>query len=306
MNIPKQVTIIDAGVRDGLQKEAHLCTVEEKLELVRLLIAAGMKRIQIGSFVSPKAVPQMANSDELFLRLQDVDGVEFIAAPIPNMKGMDRAIACGCRSVRVPVSASHTHNLKNFNCLPEETIAGFRDVIQKGNDHGVFSAGAVMMAFGSPWEYKIPYADIAKIVEVYVRLGVTEISLADTSGMAVPNEVYDTCCQLKHDYPEIRNWILHLHNTRGLACSNILAAMEAGVNTFETAFAGTGGCNFVPNATGNVSTEDVAHMMEEMGIETGLNLDLLIAVGRRAEEILGHCCDSYILRAGKSKSLLRS
>lgn len=305
MHLPDRVSIIDAGVRDGLQNEKHLCSVEEKLELVDMLIGAGMTRIQIGSFVSPKAVPQMANSDELFQRLSDRKDVEFIAAPIPNMRGLDRAIACGCKSIRVPVSASCTHNLKNFNCRPEDTIAGFHDIIVKARDEGIFVAGAIMMAFGSPWEYRIPLDDLRAIMDVYVKMDVTEISLADTSGMGSPSQVYDICSCLKQEYPQVRSWILHLHNTRGLACSNILAAMQADVTTFETAFAGTGGCNFVPNATGNVATEDVVHMMHEMGIETGLDLDKLIAVGKRAEEILGHAGDSYIQKSGKASSLLR-
>ena len=306
MQLPSKVSIIDAGIRDGLQKEAHLCSIEEKLELINMMIDAGMTRIQIGSFVSQKAVPQMANSDELFLRLRGRKEAEFIAAPIPNMRGIDRAIACGCKSVRVPVSASHAHNLKNFNCSPEKTIAGFKGVIQKARDNGIFVAGAIMMAFGSPWEYRIPIEDLRFIVRVYTDLGISEISLADTSGMGVPNQVYDICVELRQEFPQIKNWILHLHNTRGLACSNILAAMQAGVTTFETAFAGFGGCNFVPNATGNVSTEDVVHMLDEMRIETGLDLDKLLAVGQRAMEILGYSGNSYIQKSGKARSLLKN
>lgn len=306
MRLPERVSIIDAGIRDGLQKESHLCSVEEKLELIEMMIDAGMKRVQIGSFVSPKAVPQMANSDELFRRLEGRNDAEFIAAPIPNMRGIERAISCGCKSVRVPVSASYTHNLTNFNCSPEETIAGFSGVITKAKENGVFVAGAIMMAFGSPWEYRIPIDDLKAIVRVYADMGVTEISLADTAGMGAPTQVYDMCVELRHEFPQIKNWILHLHNTRGLACGNILAAMEAGITSFETAFAGFGGCNFVPNATGNVSTEDVVHMMSEMRIETGLDLDKLLAVGRRAEEIMGHTGESYVLKAGKAWSLLKN
>lgn len=159
------------------------------------------------------------------------------------------------------------------------------------------------MPFGSPWDREIQMKAVADIVEAYLKVGITEISLSDASGMGYPTKVYNMCTELKANYPQV-SWWLHFHNTRGLAVSNILACMQAGFCQFDTSFAGVGGCPFVPGAAGNVSTEDVLHMCDEMGVETGIDLDQAMAISRRVVELLGHPTDSYILRAGKSKDLI--
>ena len=304
MNLPKQVRICEVGLRDGLQNESVILTVEQKLELIEQLINAGVVCIEVGSFMNPQKVPQMAGTDEVFYRLKQQQSIEY-RGMVPNMRGMSRAIECGCKKVRITVSASRAHNLANFNCTPEQTVSGFSDMVGIASDAGLSLAGGIMMAFGSCWESAIPLDDIRQLVETYISLGIFEITLSDSAGLAAPDVIYDTCNRLKASYPEVKDWIVHLHNTRGMGMSNLLAGMLAGITSFDTSFAGLGGCPFIPGATGNISTEDVVHMLSLMGIETGIDLDAILSIGRHVAELAGHPSESYVLRAGKSSDLLQ-
>lgn len=303
MQYAEKITLCEVGPRDGLQNEAKLLTAEEKTELIEQMIGAGFKVIEVGSFVSPKAVPQMANTDEVFLALGQREGVQ-LRALIANERGVDRAVACGCSKVKLNVSASKAHNLANLNRTPQESVAGFKACVEKAAANGIEVSGSISMAFGSPWDREIPVEDVKDIVRAYLAVGVTEISLSDASGMAYPSQVYEMCTQMKREFPEVM-WWLHFHNTRGLGVANILAGLQAGVTRFDTSFAGVGGCPFVPGAAGNVSTEDVVHMFDEMNIETGIDLDRAMGISRRVVELVGHPTDSYLLRAGKSRDLIR-
>ncbi len=303
MNIPQKITLCEVGLRDGLQNEKTLLSTADKLDLAQAIIDSGIRVIELGSFVSPKAVPQTADTDELYKGLSHISGVE-LRALIANLRGVDRAVNCGCKKVKLNVSASRAHNLANLNKTPEESVAGFADCVQMANDHGVAISGSISMPFGSPWEASIPIADVMAIVDAYLAVGITEISLSDASGMAVPSQVSDITAKMQTTYPNV-SWWLHFHNTRGMAVANILAAMDAGITQFDTSFAGLGGCPFVPGAAGNVATEDVVHMCGEMGVETGVDIDKCIAVAKRVRELVAHDTDSYILRAGKSKDLIR-
>lgn len=302
MQYAEKITLCEVGPRDGLQNEAKLLTAEEKTELIEQMIGAGFKVIEVGSFVSPKAVPQMANTDEVFLALGQREGVQ-LRALIANERGVDRAVACGCSKVKLNVSASKAHNLANLNRTPQESVAGFKACVEKAEANGIEVSGSISMAFGSPWDREIPVEDVKDTVRAYLAVGVTEISLSDASGMAYPSQVYEMCTEMKREFPEV-TWWLHFHNTRGLGVANILAGMRAGVTRFDTSFAGVGGCPFVPGAAGNVSTEDVVHMCDEMNIETGIDLDRAMGISRRVVELVGHPTDSYLLRAGKSKDLI--
>lgn len=303
MQYAEKITLCEVGPRDGLQNEAALLTAEDKTELIEQMIGAGFKVIEVGSFVSPKAVPQMANTDEVFLALGQREGVE-LRALIANERGVDRAAACGCTKVKLNVSASKAHNLANLNRTPQESVAGFKACVDKAAANGIGVSGSISMAFGSPWDREIPVEDVKDIVRAYLAVGVTEISLSDASGMAFPSQVYEMCTEMKREFPQV-TWWLHFHNTRGLGVGNILAGMQAGVTRFDTSFAGVGGCPFVPGAAGNVSTEDVVHMCDEMKIETGIDLDRAMGISRRVVELVGHPTDSYLLRAGKSRDLIR-
>ena len=303
MNLPKSVTICEVGLRDGLQNEPTILKTEDKLKLAEKLIVAGFKVIELGSFMSPKAVPQMADTDKLFSLLGSVKEVE-LRALIANKKGVDRAIACGCHKVKINVSASRKHNLANINMTPEESIVGFAEIVELAFQNSIQVSGSISMPFGSPWEGNIPVESVQSIVEAYLNVGITEISLSDASGMAVPNQVYLICQSMQQYYPQVK-WWLHFHNTRGMGIANILAAMQSGITHFDSSFAGLGGCPFVPGAAGNVSSEDLVHMLDEMGIETGINIVELLELAKEVRHLAGHDTDSYLLRAGRSKDLIR-
>ncbi|NLA14704.1 MAG: hydroxymethylglutaryl-CoA lyase, partial [Tissierellia bacterium] len=263
MILPSEIRLCEVGLRDGLQNEPKILTTEEKLKLAEGLINAGFKVIELGSFMSPKAVPQMADTDELFRHFNNVEGVE-LRALVANKKGVERAINCGCGKIKLNVSASKKHNLANINKTPEETVAGFAENVDLALENGLEVSGSISMPFGSPWEGVIPIKDVEEIVEAYLRVGIKEISLSDAAGVATPRQVYDICSSMQKKYPDVK-WWLHFHNTRGMAMANILASMEAGITNFDSSLGGFGGCPFVPGAAGNVSTEDVVHMMDEMG-----------------------------------------
>lgn len=303
MEIAKAITLCEVGPRDGLQNEKKLLTIEEKLELIEAAADAGFPVIEVGAFVHPKAVPQMANTDEVFQRLNKQAGTEYRAL-IANLKGVERAAACGCKKVKLNVSASKAHNLANLNRTPAETVAGFGTCADAAKAEGLEVSGSISMAFGSPWDQEIPLSDVQEIVDAYLAVGVTEISLSDASGQAYPTQVYQICVAMAKANPQV-TWWLHFHNTRGLGIANILAGMQAGFTRFDSALAGIGGCPFVPGAAGNVATEDVVHMCDEMGIQTGVDLDQTMEVSRHLEQLLGHRADSYLLRAGRSKDLIR-
>ena len=303
MELVSNIRLCEVGPRDGLQNEKQLFTVQEKVELIDAMTDAGFPVIEVGSFVSPRSVPQMANTDEVFRGIRKKEGVEYRAL-IANLRGVERAVDCGCTKVKLNVSASVAHNLANLNRTPAQSVAGFDGCVEKAREAKIGISGSISMAFGSPWDREIPVQDVKDIVDAYLDVGITEISLSDASGMAFPTQVYDICMEMKRSYPQV-NWWLHFHNTRGLGIANILSGMQAGFTQFDASFAGVGGCPFVPGAAGNVATEDVLHMCEEMQVETGIDLDKAMEISRRVVQLLGHSTDSYLLRAGKSKDLIR-
>lgn len=302
MQLPKSVRICEVGLRDGLQNEKTVLSTDDKLELLRGVIDAGFPVVEVGSFMHPKAVPQMADTDELFKRVGRTEGVE-LRALIPNLRGVQRAVDCGCKKVKLNVSASRQHNLKNLNMTPEQSVAGFAGCVEAANANGIEISGSISMPFASPWEGRTPVEDVDAIIEAYLKVGITEISLSDASGMAVPNQVYDLCGHVREKYPQA-SWWLHFHNTRGMAMANILAAMEAGMTQFDSSFGGLGGCPFVPGAAGNISSEDVIHMCDESGIETGVDVVKVMTLSRRLRDLLDHNLESYVLRAGRSSDLI--
>ncbi len=305
MNLPEKVFICEVGLRDGLQNEKVMLSTDDKLEILRGFIDAGFPVIEVGSFMHPKKVPQMADTDELFKRIGEIPAGVELRALIPNVRGVQRAVECGCKKVKLNVSASRMHNLKNLNRTPEESVAGFADCVKAAQENNIEISGSISMPFASPWEGRTPIEDVDAIIEAYLKVGINEISLSDASGQAVPNQVYDLCKHVREKYNDA-SWWLHFHNTRGAAIANILAAMQAGMTRFDASFGGLGGCPFVPGAAGNVSTEDVINMLDEMGIYTGVDVLKVMALSRKVSELLGHGLDSYVLRAGRSKDLIAS
>ena len=304
MKRTEKITLCEVGLRDGLQNEKTMLSTENKLELLRGLVDAGFPVIEVGSFMHPKAVSQMADTDELFRAIGQVPGVE-LRALIPNLRGVQRAVDCGCKKIKLNVSASRQHNLKNLNRTPEESVAGFATCVEAASAAGIEISGSISMPFASPWEGVTPVEDVDAIIRAYLDVGIREISLSDTSGMASPAQVYSLCTHVREQYPEA-TWWLHFHNTRGLAMANICAAMQAGMDKFDSSFGGLGGCPFVPDAAGNISTEDVLHMCEADGIETGIDIVKVMELSRKLRELLGRDLDSYVLRAGRNIDLIEA
>ena len=304
MKQPAKITLCEVGLRDGLQNECMCLPTDEKIAIVRQLIDAGFKVIEVGSFMHPKAVPQMADTDEVFKAIGQVEGIE-LRGLIPNLRGVQRAIDCGCKKVKLNVSASRKHNLKNLNMTPEESVAGFASCVEAAENAGIEISGSISMPFASPWEGVTPVETVDSIIEAYLNVGITEISLSDASGMATPAQVNSLCRHVLEKYPQA-TWWLHFHNTRGMAAANIVAAMDAGMTQFDTSFGGLGGCPFVPGAAGNISTEDIVHMCDESGIETGIDVVKIMEISRHLKEVLGHDLESYVLRAGRSRDLIES
>jgi len=302
MELVKEIKICEVGPRDGLQNEKLILSVEEKLSLINRLTDAGVKVIEVGSFVNPKAVPQMATTDEVFSLLEKRDDVQYRAL-IVNEKSVARAIACGCSKVKLNVSASTGHNMANLNMTPEQSVAGFASCVHIAKESNLEISGSISMPFGSPWEGEIPIGEVKRIVEAYLAVGIDEISLSDASGFANPKQVYTMCKEMSKAYPNV-SWWLHFHNTRGMALSNIFAGMQAGFTNFDASVAGLGGCPFIPEATGNISTEDLVHMCELMGVYTGIDLVSLMDIGKWVSKRLDKKPESYVINAGRNCDLL--
>ena len=305
LNLPEEVRICEVGLRDGLQNEKQVLQIEQKVELLTDLIDAGFPVIEVGSFMHPKKVPQMANTDEVFKAVQGKYPDVELRALIPNIRGVQRAVDCGCKKVKLNVSASREHNLRNLNMTPEESVAGFAECVEEAKKNGIEISGSISMPFGSPWEGHIPQADVDSIIEAYLKVGIHEISLSDAPGMAVAVQVYEICSHVKEKYPDV-SWWLHFHNTRGNAISNIFAAMQAGMTQFDSSFAGLGGCPFVPGAAGNISSEDVINMCDDSGIKTGVDVHKVMAASKKLMSVMEIVPDSYVLRAGPTGDLIRA
>jgi len=301
---PKRVTVSEVGPRDGLQNEKTILSLEQKVELIDRISAAGAKIIEVGSFVNPKAVPQMADTDEVARRIKRAPGVEYRVL-VFNLRGLERAEASGLTKAKLTVSVSRTHSLKNVGKTPEEAVKAFGEVADFAAKKGITLSGAMPTAFGCPFEGKIPLEQVLELTGHFLAIGVRELSLSDTTGMANPQQVYEYCRLVRERHSDV-TWNLHFHNTRGMAFANVAAGMLAGVDRFDAGFAGLGGCPFVPDATGNIASEDLIHMLHEMGVDTGYDLDEVIAIARRAREFVGHETHSFILKAGKNSDLVKA
>ena len=300
---PAAVTVCEVGLRDGLQNEKAIPSVEQKLELLNAVVSSGIRVIEVGAFVHPKAVPQMAGTDALCRAMTKVDGVQYRAL-VPNIKGVQRAFDAGLTKAKLTVSASEAHCLANFNSTPVKMVEGFSDCVEFAATQGMVLSGAISTSFGCPFIGKVPVEMLENVVRSFVKLGITELSLSDTTGMANPRQVYEVCRDMTAAFPGVQ-WVLHLHNTRGMALANIVAGIQAGVRMFDGAFAGLGGCPFAPGASGNVATEDVIHMLHEMGIPTGVDLLKAIETARLAARVVGHDAASAVVKAGRVQDLVK-
>jgi len=297
MNLPNSVTIVEVGPRDGLQNEANFVPTEQKIELINCLSQTGLGRIEITSFVHPKAIPQLQDSEEIVKRIERKAGIIY-STLVPNEKGLERALAAGVEEIALFVSASETHNQKNVKMSISDSLKGFRSIAEKALTHGIRMRGYVVTAFGCPYEGRISPEKVESIVDEYRSLGVHEIALGDTTGMANPVEVNRMVSRILRRLDEKTSLALHIHDTRGAALANILSALQEGVVIFDGSIGGLGGCPYAPGASGNVATEDLVNMLEEMGIETGIDLNRLIGCAKYARTIIQKDLPSHLLSAG--------
>ncbi len=297
MKLPKRVTICEVGTRDGFQIEPEFIPTEQKIEVVNRLSACGTPRIEVTSFVHPKAVPQLKDAEEVMARITRRSGTIY-AALVPNDQGAARAVAAGVDEIHTVVSASESHNLTNVNMSIAESLEKLRAVAEVARRANVPVVAGISTAFGCPFEGAVPLERLELVVARLVNLGVRGLALADTTGMANPAQVARTLGRLMPRFPGIE-WSLHTHDTRAMAIPNILAAMECGVTSFDAAIGGLGGCPFAPGASGNVCTEDLVHCLHAMGVETGIDLDQLIETAQHVEQVVGRTLPGQIIKAGK-------
>jgi hydroxymethylglutaryl-CoA lyase len=299
----ERIFIHDVVARDGLQIEPHFVPTERKIELIDLLSATGVAKIEATSFVSPKAVPNLRDAPEVMAGIRRNPGVTYVAL-IPNARGAERALAADVDEVVTVVSASETHNSANVRRSVAQSFEGFREVFDVLRGARTRVVGAVATAFGCPFEGEVPDVQVLDCVARYVDLGVTGVTFGDTTGMADPRRVERLAGAVRARWPGL-SLTLHFHNTRGMGLANVLAGIGAGVVRFEGCLGGLGGCPFAPGATGNVCTEDVVHMLQCMGYDTGVDLDRLLAASRRLREIVGHDLPGQVVKAGKVSDLYK-
>jgi len=297
MSDATQITICEVGTRDGFQIEPEFIPTSLKIEAVNRLSAVGMPRIEVTSFVHPKAVPQLRDAEEVMARITRRPGTVY-AALVPNDKGAERAVDADVDKIHTVLSASESHNLANVNMTVAESLAKLEAVARVAHEAGVPLQGGISCSFGCPFEVEVPLQNLEAIITRLVDVGFQAIGLADTTGMANPAQVRHTLDYLMPKFPGIE-WTLHTHNTRAMAIPNILAAVDCGVRHFDASIGGLGGCPFAPGATGNVCTEDLVHCLHAMGYETGVDLDALIEVSKHVEEIIGRELPGQIMKAGK-------
>jgi len=296
------VILEDESLRDGLQFEQKILTLEEKWSLYRLLAAAGVKRLQVGSFVHPKVVPQMADTAEFIQHVRDETPGVLITALVLNDKGLERALNCGLGHLSMSSSASNSHSLKNVKRPATESFAALLDLIRQAVASGLEVRAGIQCAFGCAYEGAVAED---RVIEMAVRLaetGANELNLADTTGMANPLQVRRLVAKTRAAIPQFPISI-HLHDTRGLGLANMLAAYEEGVNIFDVSAGGLGGCPFVKGASGNVAAEDAVNLFEQIGVATGIDLKALCKVVDRYEEILGRRLPGRMNQVIKSQGI---
>jgi hydroxymethylglutaryl-CoA lyase len=294
--LPKKVSIYEVSPRDGLQNEAKMLSVEAKIELVEALMSTGLTRIELTSFVSPRWIPQLADADELARRIKARPGVVF-SALVPNAKGLERARAVGLPEIAVFMSASETHNRKNTNRSIESSLETFVEVVPPALEAGMRVRAYVSTVWGCPYEGDVDPNRALEITSRLLELGCYQVSLGDTIGVGTPAQT-EKILGIFLDKIPAEKLALHFHDTRGTALPNALAGLALGVRDFDASIGGLGGCPYAPGAAGNVATEDLVYMLHGMGIETGLDLDKLVEVGKLAEKIIGRTLPGKVHQAG--------
>lgn len=297
----QRLIIQEVSPRDGLQIEPVWVETADKINLIDELSVCGFSRIEAGSFVSPKAIPALRDGEAVFQGIKRHPGVIYVAL-IPNLKGAQRAVQANADELNLVLSASQSHNQANMRMTREQSLAAFAEVVSLARDSTVRLNGTVATTFGCPFEGRIDEDVVMHLVDAYLELGVQGITLADTTGMANPRQVYQLVQRLLGRLPASAI-TLHFHNTRGLGLSNVLAAYEAGARRFDASLGGLGGCPFAPGASGNICTEDLVNLCDEMGITTGVDLQHLLTLSRTLPALLGHDLPGQVVKAGRNCDL---
>jgi hydroxymethylglutaryl-CoA lyase len=297
LSLPDRVQVYEVGPRDGLQNEPIALSTEVKIDLVQRLADAGLPYVEVSSFVHPKWIPQLADADAVFAGIERTDDVRY-AAMVPNLRGLQRARDADVSDLVLFLSATQTHNRSNLNRSVEQSLEDVAGIIAAARGDGAWIRGCVSMAFGCPFEGDVPLAAVRRVAARLVELGVDQLELGDTSGMATPRSIGEVVDGLSDLVPPER-MSLHLHNTRGTALANVLAGMDAGVRIFDASIGGLGGCPYCPGASGNVATEDLVWMLHSMDIETGIDLEALLDVAEDLEKTLRKPLLGRYLRAAR-------
>jgi hydroxymethylglutaryl-CoA lyase len=291
------IEICEVGPRDGLQNECKIVPTAQKVELIKKLIEAGIRNIEAVSFVNPKVVPPMADAEEVLKSLPKRDDVRF-GGLVLSRSGLERALKTDVDFLHVVTTTSDTFNLRNAKRTVDQAVGELSLVIKEGAVSSKGVAGVLGTAFGCPFEGEVPLENVLKVAEKFLEAGCTEITLADTTGMANPNQVQEVVNSFLDEFGKDLSLGLHFHNTRGLGLANVLAGYQAGVRRFDSSIAGLGGCPFAPKAVGNVCTEDMINMFHGMGIDTGTDLTLILETAKWMEKVMERPLDGMLMKAG--------
>jgi len=293
--VPMKVKLREVAPRDGFQSVMEFIPTEKKLEVIEAIARAGVEDIEMTSFVSPKSIPQLSDADEIIRRSRS-DGV-VRSALVPNFVGAQNAIASGVNEIVVVVSATEAHNEANVRRSIDKSLSDLDAISALAFEKSIAVSGAVAVAFGCPYQGDVPEENVWRIVDAYVAKGAKRIILADTTGMAIPNQVDRVVRSFGSRLPDV-DLSLHFHNNRGTAMTNLYAALLAGATTFDTALGGIGGCPYVPQAAGNLATEDVVYLLSELGVTTGIDLEEIIKAALLLEKILGYTLPGQVMKSG--------
>jgi hydroxymethylglutaryl-CoA lyase len=293
----QRLYIQEVVTRDGFQAESSFIPSADKIALINRLSQAGYAKIEVTSFTSPKAIPMLADAEEVMSKIERVPGVEYTVL-IPNLKGAERALEVGVDEFNLVMSVSEIHNQSNLRMTRADSAKALGDVIRLAHDAKVAVNVSLSTSFGCPMSGMTPLSELMHWIDHFANEGVRGISICDTTGMANPQHVKEVCEQAQSKYPAME-WTLHFHNTRGMGLANALAAVEAGINRFDSSLGGLGGCPYAPGATGNVCTEELVHMFDLMGYNTNINLDLLLECSAQLRDLVGRALPSQLLLAGK-------
>lgn len=297
----KRVYIQEVVTRDGFQAESSFVPTELKIALVNRLSHAGYAKIEVSSFTSPKAIPMLADAEAVMKGIERVQGVEYTAL-IPNLKGAERAIAVGVDEFNLVMSVSEAHNQANLKMAREDSFAALSSVIDLAHVNKIPTNISLSTSFGCPMSGMTSLTELMRWIDQFAAAGVRGITICDTTGMANPAQVQEVCEAAQSKYPNLQ-WTLHFHNTRGMGLANALAAVNSGIDRFDSSLGGLGGCPYAPGATGNICTEEMVHMFDLMGFDTHIDIDALLACSKDLQSLIGRTLPSQLLMAGKVDKL---